>query len=258
MEFRIGINLGDVIDDGKTIYGDGVNIAARLEGLADAGGVMISGSVYDQVHNKVEALFVDEGRRRVKNIPEPIRTYTIVPRPAEAAYRAALRRRRAFLYGSAVAASVAIVIAIVSWQVVVRGRVGPSGPSISSAANVQVLRDCPECPELVVVPAGTYRRGSAPDDEGHIPSEGPAAEVQIVKPFAIGRYEVTFAQWDACAADNACSQAPTDRGWGRGTRPVIYVSWQDIHEYLNWLRQEFPDALISQSPPYFDEKILTW
>ncbi len=69
MEFRIGINLGDVVVDGERIYGDGVNIAARVEGLAEAGGICISGMVFDQIKGKVSVTFEDLGPQQVKNMP---------------------------------------------------------------------------------------------------------------------------------------------------------------------------------------------
>jgi len=78
MEFRIGINLGDVVVDGERIYGDGVNIAARMEGLAEGGGICISGTVFDQVKGKVSVNFEDLGLQQVKNIAEPIRAYRAV------------------------------------------------------------------------------------------------------------------------------------------------------------------------------------
>ncbi len=78
MEFRIGINLGDVMVEGERIYGDGVNIAARVEGLAEAGGICISGTVFDQVKGKVSVNFEDLGPQQVKNIAEPIRAYRAV------------------------------------------------------------------------------------------------------------------------------------------------------------------------------------
>jgi adenylate cyclase len=73
MEFRIGINLGDVILDGEEIYGDGVNIAARLQTLAEPGGICISHMVHDQIKNKLPLNYVSLGEQRVKNISEPIR-----------------------------------------------------------------------------------------------------------------------------------------------------------------------------------------
>jgi adenylate cyclase len=75
MDFRIGINVGDVIEEGDSIYGDGVNIAARLEGLADAGGICISESAYQQIENKIPLRYDYLGEHEVKNIAKPVRVY---------------------------------------------------------------------------------------------------------------------------------------------------------------------------------------
>lgn len=77
MEFRMGINLGDVVEEGDRIFGDGVNIASRIEGLAESGGVCISGTVYDQVENKLPMQFEFKGEQSVKNISKPVRVYCI-------------------------------------------------------------------------------------------------------------------------------------------------------------------------------------
>jgi adenylate cyclase len=77
MRFRIGINLGDVMVDGSDIYGEGVNIAARLQELAEPGGIMISGPVYDQVHNKLSVGFDFLGRQQVKNVAAPVTSYRV-------------------------------------------------------------------------------------------------------------------------------------------------------------------------------------
>jgi TolB-like protein/class 3 adenylate cyclase/Tfp pilus assembly protein PilF len=83
MEFRIGVNLGDVIEEGDKIYGDGVNIAARMESLADGGGICISGTAYDQVENKLGLGYKYLGEQAVKNIAKPVRVYRVaVPTPA--------------------------------------------------------------------------------------------------------------------------------------------------------------------------------
>jgi adenylate cyclase len=84
MEFRIGINLGDVIAEGERIYGDGVNIAARLEGLAETGGLCISGTVYDQIKTKLALGYEDLGPQTVKNIAEPVRVYRVQLEPGAA------------------------------------------------------------------------------------------------------------------------------------------------------------------------------
>ena len=79
LAFRMGINLGDIIDDGEDIHGDGVNIAARLEGLAEPGGICISGDVYRQVKNKLDLGYSSLGEKHVKNIAQPIVAYLIPP-----------------------------------------------------------------------------------------------------------------------------------------------------------------------------------
>ena len=81
MRFRIGINLGDVIHDEARIYGDGINVAARLEGLAEAGGVLVSGAVHDQVRDRLQLGFEDLGERELKNIARPVRVYRLRTAP---------------------------------------------------------------------------------------------------------------------------------------------------------------------------------
>jgi len=78
MEYRIGVNLGDVIQEGKKIYGDGINVAARLEALAEPGGICISGIVYDQVKKKINLNYHFLGQKRVKNIEEPVDVYQVI------------------------------------------------------------------------------------------------------------------------------------------------------------------------------------
>ena len=87
MRFRMGINLGYVVEKGERIYGDGVNIAARMESLADKGGICISGNVYDQVKQKLDLKYNYLGRQRIKNIKEPVRTYWILSLPGTATHR---------------------------------------------------------------------------------------------------------------------------------------------------------------------------
>ena len=92
---------------------------------------------------------------------------------------------------------------------------------------------------MVVVPAGEFMMGSPAGEEGRSDDEGPQRKVTIAKPFAVGKFEVTFAEWDACVAAGGCKHKPDDQGWGRGKRPVINVSWDDItKEYLPWLSRK--------------------
>ena len=85
MQYRIGLNVGDVIVEGERLYGDGVNIAARLESLAEPGGICISGTVYDQVKNKLALSYENLGEQAVKNIDEPVRVWRVVMDDAAAA-----------------------------------------------------------------------------------------------------------------------------------------------------------------------------
>ena len=112
------------------------------------------------------------------------------------------------------------------------------------------FRDCPQCPEMVVVPSGSFRMGSPASEEERYEDEGPVHGVTIPEPFAVGVYEVTFQEWDACVSGGGCNgYRPDDKGWGRGNRPVIRVNWDDAQAYVRWLsdktRQRY--RLLSES-----------
>ncbi len=102
----------------------------------------------------------------------------------------------------------------------------------------QSIRDCPECPELVRVPEGSFMMGSPDSEEGRRTDEGPQRQVTIAKPFAAGKFEVTFDEWDACVSAGGCTGKVNDNGWGRGKRPVINVTWSDAQEYVDWLSKK--------------------
>jgi adenylate cyclase len=143
MRLRIGVHLGDVIEEGGTAFGDAVNVAARLQALAKPGGVLISGPVYDQVHLKIPSRFVDLGSRRVKNIPEPIRTYDVQPpvRRGLAAWLGAifsrLHTRRGLRIAGGAIALVGIVAVAAFWRDIplrdLLGRNGARAPPNSIA-----------------------------------------------------------------------------------------------------------------------------
>ncbi|MCW8834754.1 MAG: formylglycine-generating enzyme family protein [Rhodospirillales bacterium] len=103
-------------------------------------------------------------------------------------------------------------------------------PALADSPSA-AFRDCAECPEVVIVPAGKFTMGT---DKGKI-HEGPAHGVVFERPFAIGRFEVTFREWEACVTDGGCTRNPDDHGWGRGDRPVINIKAAEAEGYAAWL-----------------------
>ena len=97
------------------------------------------------------------------------------------------------------------------------------------------FRECAkDCPEMIVIPAGEFTMGSPATEKGRYTNEGPQHKVTIAKPFAVSKFDVTFADWDACVSVGACPKAD-DAGFGRDTKPVINVSWDDSQTYVAWL-----------------------
>jgi formylglycine-generating enzyme required for sulfatase activity len=90
-----------------------------------------------------------------------------------------------------------------------------------------------DCPEMIVLPAGEFVMGSSADEEGRYDDEGPQHRVTIARPFAVSKFDVTFADWDACASVGGCPPAG-DSGYGRGMHPVINVTWDDARQYVAW------------------------
>jgi TolB-like protein/class 3 adenylate cyclase/Tfp pilus assembly protein PilF len=153
MEFRIGINLGDVVEEEGRIYGDGVNIAARLESLAEGGGICISGTAYDQVVNKLGLEYEFLGEQKVKNIERPIRVYRVLSYPGAAAHRVIKAKslmERKWLKGAIAATTVlvlgAVIVAI--WHFYLR----PSPPPIEPASIQKMAFPLPDKPSIAVLP----------------------------------------------------------------------------------------------------------
>jgi class 3 adenylate cyclase len=151
MLFRIGINIGDVLANGKDLLGDGVNIAARLEGIAPPGGVCISGSTFEQVKNKLSVGFEDMGPQQVKNIPEPVSAFRLTSGPVSVASATAEENKQAKsaparlpqIAAAAVAAS--IIIGLVAWLfwpvppvTLEQAQVRPSTPPIEKSTGDEI------------------------------------------------------------------------------------------------------------------------
>jgi class 3 adenylate cyclase len=223
MEFRIGVNLGDVVVEGRQIYGDGVNVAARLEGLADAGGITVSGSIHEQTHNIVDLVFDDLGLHDVKNIAEPVHVYRVrfgpddEPRKWRKKHQSGLAAWQWMGLGIVgllliQGASYWLWTAYTAMQEVGTAVALGVRPLPTNSAPGMRFRSCDLCPEMTVVPEGTLLMGASEDEPGRSITEGPQHTVRVGRPFAIGRYEVTFAQWDACVTAGGCSHKPEDRG----------------------------------------------
>ena len=148
MEFRIGINLGDVIHEEKRIYGDGVNVAARVESLADAGGICVSRSAYDQVKDKLTLGYEYLGEHDVKNIAEPVRIYRVLMDP-EAAGKVIGEKKVEPKRGLRVALAAVIVLLLVVGGLLIWRT---ASPPVEVASVEKMAFPLPEKPSIAVLP----------------------------------------------------------------------------------------------------------
>jgi len=272
IEYRIGVNLGDVIIETDDVYGDGVNVASRLEGIADPGQVYISGGIYEQIKHKLVCGYESLGDRKVKNITDPVRVYRVLPDPA-AFHRN--RKRRETLLIFLLSLMVLIIAAGVLWFMLLQpyGKLGdhaavaPPAPAVKQAAPSPTMAPAQQesAPQPQPGPAGKQqsplphsaspgvlaptppaqstssvrepamsplRGGSFGMGSNEEGSEKPVHQV-TVKPFAIGKFPVSIREWNECAAAKACGFMAT----GKDEAPVTNVSWTDAKQYVAWLAQ---------------------
>ncbi|KJC58919.1 hypothetical protein UP10_21735 [Bradyrhizobium sp. LTSPM299] len=265
IEYRIGVNLGDVIIEPDDIYGDGVNVASRLEGIAAPGEVFISGGIYEQIKHKLVCGYESLGDRKVKNITDPVRVYRVLP-DAAAFHRT--RKRRETVLITLLGLAIAIIAGGALWYMLVtpRGKLTdvallpPSSPAPASSPDVRqpapslapsvIPSPAPTLagqqsspqptpsassapaqaasvpePEMLTLQGGSYSMGSNDDA-----SERPIHKV-TVKPFAMGKYPVTVREWNICAAAKVCGFTAA----GKDDVPVTNVSWSDAKQYVAWL-----------------------
>jgi formylglycine-generating enzyme required for sulfatase activity/class 3 adenylate cyclase len=241
IQFRIGVNLGDIIIDAEDIYGEGVNLASRLQELAAPGGVYLSGGVYELVKNKLVVGYQSLGDQKVKNITDPVRVYRVLPDP-EAVGKVKHGRRRAI--AAAVVAGCGIAAGIYWWQVrtpvagdaprFAGAGISAPAPAESDQRRVAVVKPpaAPQAapikgPEMVSLPGGTFLMGSNEDV-----SEKPIHRVTIAS-FSIARYPVTVREWKECVAAAACA----DIAAGDDNAPMANVSWDDARQFATWLNK---------------------
>jgi formylglycine-generating enzyme required for sulfatase activity/class 3 adenylate cyclase len=251
IQFRIGVNLGDIISDSDDIFGEGVNLAARLQELAAPGGVYISGGVYELVKNKLVVGYQSMGDQKVKNITDPVRVYRVLPDP-EAVGR--VRRNRRWMLVAAVMLACAAGGGAYWWQQgYSSARNTPAAPARFGAEQQAATRPPPPSaaaseseqrriavatppppapspppvkgPEMVSLPGGSFLMGSNEDD-----SEKPIHRVTVA-PFSIARYPVTVREWRQCATAGGCPEIPA----GEDSAPMTNVSWDDAQRFASWI-----------------------
>jgi adenylate cyclase len=152
MEFRIGINLGDVLEEGDQIYGDGVNIAARIESLADGGGISISDTVHDQIVDKISLGYEYQGEQAVKNIKKPVKIYRVLLDPESAGKKRRQKKQppRRWLLASLV---FMCVMGIVAGKIFMRHKTThPTLPLVETVTQEKMAIPLPEKPSIAVLP----------------------------------------------------------------------------------------------------------
>ncbi len=253
---RVGAHVGDVVVTAtEDLLGHGVNVAARLQEHAEPGTALVSAEFRSMARTSPTAAFQSRGQKPLENIDQRVQTFEILSRRQKLAR--SMRR-----FGS-MATAAALIGGLVYFSPTIWRFAQPyiSNPAEAEAPTPrpasgddflrdatatptlrhtpgEAFRDCDFCPEMVVLPGGIFTMGSPANEAGRARDEGPQREVNIM-PFAIGKYEVTFQQWDACLAGGGCNGfSPPDNGWGRGNRPVTGVSWEDAQAYLDWLNDQ--------------------
>jgi formylglycine-generating enzyme required for sulfatase activity/class 3 adenylate cyclase len=238
IEYRIGVNLGDVIIEADDIYGDGVNVASRLENIADPGLVYISGGIYEQIKNKLICGYEALGDREVKNITEPVRVYRVLPGPV--AFNVTRKGREKILL-SLLSLALLIISGGALWHLLRQPQdqasisVSPETPTKQQTApasraapgaapTLQLAISAPE-PEMNALPGGSFTMGS--NDEI---TEKPTHLV-TVKPFSMSKYPISVREWNQCSDAKVCAL----RASGNDDAPVTNVSWSDAKQFVAWL-----------------------
>ena len=153
MVFRIGVNLGDVVEEDGRIYGDGVNIAARFESVCEGGGICISGTAFEHIEHKLDLEFEDLGDQEVKNITKPVRVYRVLSDPGAAAHRVVKAKRALQMKWrkSAMALAALLVIgagALAMWNFFLQ----PAPPTVKPASTDILAFPLPDKPSIAVLP----------------------------------------------------------------------------------------------------------
>lgn len=219
------------------------DLAARWEVRGRPGSLLLRGDEIVAAQSWADRRSVD-----APIITDKIRIFIEESRSAEAVSRtktkAALRRVR-WAQTLAVVFAAMVIAGIAAWLkqdwvaeqlYVIENLHALTTSQDQSLKPGESFNECTNCPEMIVVPAGSFTMGSPMSEAGREQDEGPQHTVMIKQAFAVARFELTFAEWDTCVAHGGCrGYPPLDQGWGRGRRPVINVSWDDAQQYIAWL-----------------------
>jgi hypothetical protein len=224
---RVGAHVGDVVvtatDD---LLGHGVNVAARLQELAEPGTALVSAEFRSMARTSPTAAFQSKGQKPLDNIDQRVQTFEILSKRQKFA-RASRRFGAMAVAGAAVIAlayfspTILRFVQDMSQQNVQAEASTPATPADDNfrpaaspipagPAPGESFRDCDNCPEMVVLPSGLFVMGSPTTETGRGRDEGPQREVSIA-PFALAKYEVTFQQWDACLAGGGWPSSSRNR-----------------------------------------------
>ncbi|MBR0842508.1 SUMF1/EgtB/PvdO family nonheme iron enzyme [Bradyrhizobium liaoningense] len=274
IEYRIGVNLGDVIVEPDDIYGDGVNIATRIEGIAEPGQVYISGAIYEQIKHKVVCGYESLGDRKVKNITDPVRVYRVLP-DADAVGRTRSRRENALIFFLGI--TLMVMAAGVLWYLLAQppGKVGEQAAAPSASPTVSPAVS--PTPSPIVSPAASPspqpspREAATPTPQPSPTLASPPSPSPAPSPSAMAVHEPEMIAIRGGSFAMGSNDDPTERPvhqvsikpfsigkypvtvqeWnecatakacsftasGKDDAPVSNVSWTDAQQYAAWLAQ---------------------
>ncbi|HSS13124.1 MAG TPA: adenylate/guanylate cyclase domain-containing protein, partial [Rhizomicrobium sp.] len=234
VRFRIGVNVGDVMVQNADLLGDGVNVAARLQGAAAPGGICISGSVYDQIRNKLTLGFEPLGERRFKNIPQPVRTFTIAGSDDHGELPSSKKPpgRTGLLVAVAALSLLLLSGGFWAYSVYRQGQTGQSAlpqPAAPAAASVPSTLT-PAAVKNPAPPAAAKEPAAAEIPSPPVPAATPSDLSRLMRSEEMSDNRCTDGSGDldetgkACAERDRLVEVLADRGWCRGSQQG--KSWQ--------------------------------
>jgi len=240
-EVRVGIAMGEVVIADNTITGAGVVLAQRVEQLANPGNLCITAAIHEALSKRFPFEFNDLGEQNLKGFDHPLRVYRVslssgsaIPAPDQTRPSSRSRTSRSVI-AAVTTLTLLIAVGLALWVKPWQVREQPASLDGTTPSLEGGFQDCPQCPYMLMIPAGSFSMGYHKGD----PDEKPEHEVKIENDFAVGKFEVTFGEWDYCISEGGCNNYPSsDMGWGRGRQPVTNVSWLDAQAYVMWLSKK--------------------